>query len=130
LSLWLIPKILYKNFFNDIIQREPNYLLPQPSNSRIPQGTRQLLGLNLKYCLASSQLQNIINTTVQKMAYAIRTKYNLQALNKEDDSDYIKQIYIKNKTWNPEPAPLHIEDKITDFEKLLKHQQNNLSNLL
>jgi len=64
------------------------------------------------------------------MAYAIRTKYNLQALNKEDDSDYIKQIYIKNKTWNPEPAPLHIEDKITDFEKLLKHQQNNLSNLL
>jgi hypothetical protein len=54
----------------------------------------------------------------------------LLTLNKEDDSDYIKQIYIKNETWNPEPAPLYIEDKITDFKKLLKHQQNNLSNLL
>jgi hypothetical protein len=115
----------------------PTYLSPQPSNlayhnlcphSRIPPGTRGLLGLNLKYCLASSQLINKINSTIQKMAYAIRTKNNLQALNKTNDSDYVKQIYIKNKNWNPEPAPLHIEDKITDLEKLLKNQQKTLCN--
>jgi len=62
------------------------------------------------------------------MAYAIRTKNNLQALNKTNDSDCVKQIYIKKKNWNPEPAPLHIEDKITDLEKLLKNQQKTLCN--
>jgi hypothetical protein len=94
------PKNSIQKNFNDIIQREPNHLLPQPSNltfhnlcshSRIPQCTRQLLGLNLKYCLASSQLKNNINTTVQKMAYAICTKFNLQA-HKADDSGSNKFI--------------------------------------
>ncbi len=60
------------------------------------------------------------------MAYAIRTQYNLQTMNKPNNSDYIKQIYIKNKNWNPEPAPLDIEDKITHFEKQLKNQQKTL----
>jgi hypothetical protein len=60
------------------------------------------------------------------MAYAIRTTFQLQHLTQPDDSTYIKQIYIKNKIWNPEPAPLHIEDKITSFEKILKTEQNNL----
>jgi hypothetical protein len=109
--------------------------LPQPSNlayhnlcthSKIPPGTRELLGLNLKYCLASSQLNNEINPTIQKMAYAIRTQYNLQTIDKPNNSDYIKQIYIKNKSWNPEPAPLDIEDKITHFEKQLENQQKTL----
>jgi len=60
------------------------------------------------------------------MAYAIRTQYNLQTIDKPNNSDYIKQIYIKNKSWNPEPAPLDIEDKITHFEKQLKNQQKTL----
>ncbi len=29
------------------------------------------------------------------MAYAIQTQYNLQTMNKPNNSDYIKQIYIK-----------------------------------
>jgi hypothetical protein len=60
------------------------------------------------------------------MAYAIRTQYNLQTIDKPNNSDYIKQIYIKNKSWNPEPAPLDIEDKITNFEKQLKNHQKNI----
>jgi hypothetical protein len=129
------PKNTIQKNFNDIIQLKPTHLSPQPSNlayhnlcthSKIPPGTRELLGLNLKYCLASSQLNNDINPTIQKMAYAIRTQYNLQTIDKPNNSDYIKQIYIKNKSWNPEPAPLDIEDKITHFEKQLKNQQKTL----
>jgi hypothetical protein len=133
------PKFSLQKNFNDIITTETANSTQQMSNlafhnlckhANIPQGTRQLLGLNLKYCLACSQLNNNINTTVQKMPYAIRTTFQLQHLTKPDDSTYIKQIYIKNKTWNPEPAPLHIEDKITSFEKILKTEQNNLINKL
>jgi hypothetical protein len=38
--------------------------------------------------------------------------------------EYIKQIYIKNKNWNPDPAPLHIEDNITKFENLRESQKS------
>jgi len=68
-----------------------------------------------------------IKTTVQKMAYAIRTSFHLQKLNIEDSSEYIKQLYIKNKNWHPEPAPLLIEDKITQFEKQLKARHKHLT---
>jgi hypothetical protein len=60
------------------------------------------------------------------MAYSIRTKYQLQQLGHTKDSHYIKQIYLRNKNWNPEPAPPDIEDKITYFDKTLKTQQNAL----
>ena len=58
------------------------------------------------------------------MAYAIRTTFHLQNSNLAKDSDYIKQIYVRNRNWNPDPAPLHIENKITTFEKILKERQN------
>jgi hypothetical protein len=64
------------------------------------------------------------------MAYAIRTKFHLQKINTTTDTEYIKQIYIKNKNWNPDPAPLQIEDNITNFEKTLKENHNNLSQCL
>jgi hypothetical protein len=58
------------------------------------------------------------------MAYAIRTKFHLQKINTTTDMEYIKQIYIKNKNWNPDPAPLHIEDNITKFENLRESQKS------
>jgi len=36
------------------------------------------------------------------------------------DQEYEKQIYVKNKSWNPPPALLIIKKKITEFEKELK----------
>jgi len=64
------------------------------------------------------------------MAYVIRTKFHLQKINTTTDTEYIKQIYIKNKNWNPDPAPLQIEDNITNLEKTLKENHNNLSQRL
>jgi hypothetical protein len=61
------------------------------------------------------------------MACAIWTSFHLQKLNIEDSSKYIKQLYIKNKNWHPEPAPLLIEDKITQFEKQLKARHKHLT---
>lgn len=72
---------LQKNF-NDTLKNNPNYILAQPNNlctlSKVPTGTRRLLGLSHKYCLSSSQLQNNVRRTIQKMAYTIRMKYHLQ----------------------------------------------------
>jgi hypothetical protein len=62
------------------------------------------------------------------MAYSIRTRYYLQHNNGLSDSnDYIKQLYIKNKNWDPPPATNTIEDSITSFEKLLKSEHSKLT---
>jgi hypothetical protein len=54
------------------------------------------------------------------MAKTIRTKHFLSENGIIDNNSYEKQIYIKNSAWNPPPAPLSIENKITEFEKYLK----------
>jgi hypothetical protein len=59
------------------------------------------------------------------MARNIRTKIYLKEANMLNNSDYDKQIYKKNLTWHPPPAPIQIEDKITEFEKALKKLQES-----
>jgi hypothetical protein len=93
---------------------------------KLPLGTKQLLGLNLKFCLAANKLPDKIKQTTLKLAYSIRTKYFLLNNNYQGNTEYIKQIYKKNTKWNPPPAPLTVEDKITDLEKSLKTAQQNL----
>jgi len=114
---------------NNAIKNSDCYLPPRIKNltyhdlcsiNQPPPGVGQLLGLNLKYCLSSNTLKNNIPHTVQKKAYSIRTKYQLQQLGHTENSHYIKQIYLRNKNWNPEPAPPVIEENITNFDKKLK----------
>jgi len=121
--------------FNNAIRHPPSPFFQQPSNlafhnlctdSLLPPGTKQLLGLDLKYCLASSQLSQNINTTALKLAYSVRTKHYLLTNSVSQDSEYIKQLYKKNKHWDPPPATSAIENKITLFEKTLKMEQNRL----
>ncbi len=73
-----------------------------------------------------------------RMAYSIRTKCYLEDNQVANDSDYIKQLYIKNRNWNPLPAPNIIEESLITCEKLLKQEHEtrlnknktrNLSNL-
>jgi len=92
----------------------------------LPPNTKQLLGLNLKFCVASNFLPNTINKTIRNLAYSIRTKEALKEANIHQNSTYIKQIYLKNPLWNPPPASIEIEDKITEFEKAIKKAHNNL----
>ena len=108
------------------------------TSGKIPLGTKELLGLNLNFCIATDKLPYNIPKTLRNMAYNIRTKYFLEDNSMANDNNYIKQIYVKNKHWNPPPAPMPIEDKLTEFEKALKDAhlkqtfkttKRNLSNL-
>jgi hypothetical protein len=61
-----------------------------------------------------------------KLARSIRTNYFLSQHGSLGDKNYEKQINIHNKQWHPPPAPLEIEEKLTDFQKLLKKKQQEL----
>jgi hypothetical protein len=123
--------------FNMTLEKSPSTLYRQPKNltfhnlctkQKLPTGTRNLLGLNLKFCLASKNLHNNINKTVLRMARSIRTTFFLKQHNLDNNNNYEKQIYIKNTNWHPPPAPLHIENKISSFEKLLREKHTTLEN--
>jgi arsenate reductase-like glutaredoxin family protein len=127
---------LQKNFNNNLKATTTSPTSQQPTNlsfhnlctkNKLPLGTRQLLGLNLNFCLATNKLQDYTKGTLLKMAYSIRTKYYLKENGLNTDNNYIKQIYKKNKNWNPPPASSTIEDKLTQFEKSLKELQNTLT---
>lgn len=124
LHSWLQPKNLA---FHNLCKQQ-----------KLPTGAKELLGLDLKFCLSSIKITNDIHKTTLQMAKTIRTRFFLRDNGITESSTYEKQIYIKNMAWNPPPAPLHIEDKITEFEKSLrnlhqqltaKHKHNKLTNL-
>jgi hypothetical protein len=128
------PQLSLQKNFNTALRGITKYNNHQPTNAtfhnlctdnKIPLGTKQLLGLNLKFCLAPKKLQNTIPNTIRRMAYNIRTMYHLKECGATNNEDYIKQIYIKNKTWNPPPAPTQIEDKLTEFEKSLHSEHHS-----
>ena len=105
------------------VQSKP-LLTQQPKNlttHNLCKGTQptNLLGLGLKFCLASSKPTQTIKDTMQKLANRIRTKYYLQQ-NSSTNNNYIPQLYIRLKGWDPPPAPLKVENSITNFEKQLR----------
>jgi len=141
------PSLTKQQNFNKALEMCNNAQNKQPTNlsfhnlctsNTIPPYTRQLLGLNLKFCLTPKVPRNNVKKTVIQMARSIRTHYYLKENASHNESNYIKQIYVKNKNWNPPPAPLIIEDQLVKFEKHLndkfqeiirKRQKINMSNL-
>ncbi len=83
-------------------------------------GVWQLLGLGLKYCIATPKLNPNLKHCLLKLAYKIRTKHWLLHQNPANTNPYIPQIYVKLKGWNPPPASSKTEDHLTEFEKKLK----------
>jgi len=129
------PKYTLQKNFNIQVSQQYSTSGTQPNNltfhnlcdrNKLPPGTRQLLGLNLNFCLASKNAKENINKTVLKMARSIRIRYFLKQQGLTNDDDYAKQIYICNSNWHPPPAPLHIEEHITSFEKALKSKQQEI----
>jgi hypothetical protein len=129
------PKKSLQQNFNAVIKTPHYHPQQQPSNltfhnlcklSTLPLNTKTLLGLNLKYCISGNNLNQNINKTLLQMAYSIRTKCHLHDIGYDGSADYEKQIYTKNKLWNPPPASIIIEDKLTEFGAALKAQQNKL----
>jgi len=122
------PSLTKQQNFNKALEICDNTKNKQPTNlsfhnlctsNTIPPYTRQLLGLNLKFCLAPKILQNNVKKTVIQMARSIKTHYYLKENASHNESNYIKQIYVKNKNWNPPQAPIIIEDQLVNFKKRL-----------
>jgi hypothetical protein len=136
-SFHAIPENTKRKNFNTVISTASHALNTQPTNlafhnlcitQQLPIGTWQLLGLNLKYCLSPNTLNGDINSTLLKLAYAIRTRYSIaSATMAKEESTYIPQIYQRNKNWNPPPAPIKIEKQLTCFEESLKQEHAQLS---
>jgi len=131
------PEATITTNFNNAINHIQNKEHLQPKNlafhnlcqtQQIPTGTRQLLGLNLKFCLASNKLPNNIQHTMTNLAHSIRNNQYLKTNPSNNNTEYIKQIYIKNKKWKPPPASNLIEEQLTVFEKAIKSQQQKHQN--
>jgi hypothetical protein len=60
---------------------------------------------------------------MRQLAYSIRTKHFIDSFDTARENNYINQVYIKNKAWNPPPAPMLVEDKLTIFKKQLKQKK-------
>jgi hypothetical protein len=97
-------------------------------NHQPPTGTKDLLGLGLKYCIVQPKATPNITTSICKLAYRIRTKNYLLTTNKTQGETYIPKLYIKLKNWNPPPASLTTEEHITLFEKKLR-EATRINNL-
>jgi hypothetical protein len=95
------------------------------SSSKIPLGTRQLLGLYFKYCLALSTLKEI--STKQYLKWPITSEHFFNLKSMIAPTIPMILITLNKLCWNPLPAPLHIENKITEFEKMLREQQSILA---
>jgi len=126
-------KVISKNY-NNIVQipQHNNYHQAfnklQPRNLSVqnlcisnppPPGTKDLLGLGLKFCLATPNANPNIKQCLHQMAYKIRIKECLKQNDNDNTTPYIPQIYIEVQGWNPPPATLKIENRLTDYEKLL-----------
>jgi hypothetical protein len=99
---------------------------------QLPTGTKDLLGLGLKYCIVQPKATLDITTSIRKLAYRICTKNYLLTTNKTQGETYIPKLYVKLKNWNPPPASLTTEERITLFEKKLREATriNNLKSYM
>jgi hypothetical protein len=129
------PNTTLQKNFDVAIQKAPSHLFLQPKNlafhnlckvNNLPPGSKELLGLNLKFCLASKTIPDDINKTMIQLARSIRTWHFLLQHVTLNNTIYEKQIYKKNLTWNPPPAPTLIEDKLVELEKALRNSQQKL----
>jgi len=128
-------KLQLQQNFKSITQNLNTNPLQQPTNltfhnlwkeTKLPTGTKALLGLNLKYCLSNNNINQDINKTLLNMAYSICTKCHLEATGYADNSNFEKQIYTKNKNWNPDTVLPIMKEKLTKFERALNKQQKKV----
>jgi hypothetical protein len=95
------------------------------TDTQPPTGTQKLLGLGLKFGTHSPTYPPNTNQSIHKLAYSIQTKNYLLTKKTNTNTEYIPQLYVKLRGWNPPPAPIHLENKLTEFEKKLKEAIKN-----
>ena len=94
----------------------------------MPQGTRRLLGLGLKYCTSRARPTNKINKTIDRVKQDIRRMafFKENPPKKREGVRYIPQLYIKNTEWVQRlTANKEIEQELDNFELKLRQAWRN-----
>ena len=89
----------------------------------MPQGTRRLLGLGLKFCTLRARPTNRINKTIERAKTDIRRMayFRENPPEKREGVHYIPQLYIKNTAWAKTlRASKEIEKEPNEFESKLR----------
>jgi hypothetical protein len=93
-----------------------------------PMGTRQLLGLGLKFCLQRQLHQECLHNTLERITKDVRLHFALQNQEhfKENNGEYNPRLYISSD-FKPRSADDHVEIQLHSFaseytKALKKHQ--------
>jgi hypothetical protein len=94
-----------------------------------PENTIELLGLNLKFCIEKSTPPDQTEKAIKELTKSCRTHWLFTE--EEDENDYNPKIYLKSKTFDPDPAHEYIEKRIddlyTEIKTLIKNKKQNPS---
>ena len=108
-------------YFYNPNNKQVHILLEKKQQKQLPPGSIQLLGLGLNFCLKKPKPTNKIETTIMRFKKDIRREYTFRNV-PDSEGNYIKQLYIANKHWQPNYASDTIENALDNFEARLKQE--------
>jgi hypothetical protein len=129
-------KSLTKNFNLAFRARDCRLIKNQPTNlafhnlctlQQPPSNTGKLLGLNLKFCVATSTPKPDLKHTVSRLIRSVRTQ-NMLVQNKVKSQNFIPQLYKKDTFYTPPLATDEIEYQLSEFDKKLEEETKAISN--
>ena len=94
----------------------------------MPQGTRRLLGLGLKFSTSRARPTNRINRTIDRDKQDIRKMafFKENPPKRREGIHYIPQLYIKNNEWIQRlTANKEIKQELENFESKLRQAWRN-----
>jgi len=127
-------KSLSYNFNKAIRTRDQRLIQNQPTNlsyhnlcttQQPPSNAGQLLGLNLKFCVAPHTPKPDLRNTIGKLVRSVRTQ-NMLVQKKIKGSHFIPQLYKTSHFYSPPLATDEIEYNLAKFESLLEHAATKL----
>jgi len=110
-----------------ILQLQPTNLAVHNlcTTTQPPSGTKNLLGLGLKFCTSPRTSPTDLKECMHKLEYSIRNRQYIIENNHNKRCEYISQLYIKVHNWQPPPATNTIENELTNFEKTMERAIEN-----
>ena len=120
---------LWSNVETQLRSVDVTELLARPQNTAchnllqsrpLPDGTPQLLGLGLNYCVKPSSTKEMTKDTFSRLEKDIRRIYHLRGA--EESGDYEPKLYIKSD-YAFKNARKDIEQAIVDFARAIDRQQ-------
>ena len=93
------------------------------TDSKLPPGSKSLLGLGLKFCVKTKHPTNKLEDTIKRFEKDIRTKDWLRREQPEDDETFNPKIYLRNPMWEPPDAVDEVEEALVNFKDRLTQEQ-------